>query len=109
MYEVIFDLDGPWFITAPTTKRKSIGRLIGAFKTVSTKRINEHRGTPGLPVWQHNYYEHIIRDDESLNRIREYITNNPVQWAYDRENPVEALLTAPNGIIPPKKDEPWRV
>ncbi|HPP38062.1 MAG TPA: transposase, partial [Thermosynergistes sp.] len=34
-----------------------------------------------------NYHEHIIRNDESLNHIREYIVNNPSQWAFDRENP----------------------
>lgn len=72
--------------TAPTVTRKPIGRIIGAFKTVSTKRINELRGTPGAPVWQRNYYEHIIRDEESLHRIREYIVNNPMQWELDREN-----------------------
>lgn len=38
-------------------------------------------------VWQRNYYEHIIRNEESLKRIRQYIQNNPTQWAYDRENP----------------------
>jgi len=64
--------------TAPAVKRKPIGRLIGAFKTVSTKRINEHRGTPNAPVWQRNYYEHIIRNEESLNRIRQYIADNPL-------------------------------
>jgi putative transposase len=47
--------------------------LIGAFKTVSTKRINELRGTPGAPVWQRNFFERIIRDDNTLNRIRQYI------------------------------------
>lgn len=57
--------------TDPTTKRKPVGRLVGAFKTVSTKQINELRGTPGAVVWQRNYYENIINNDESLNRIRE--------------------------------------
>ncbi len=42
--------------TAPTMTRKSIGRLIGAFKTVSTKRVNKMRGTPGAKLWQRNYY-----------------------------------------------------
>jgi hypothetical protein len=37
--------------------------------------------------WQRNYYEHIIRDEGSLNRIREYIVINPVRWQLDRENP----------------------
>ncbi|MGC8950794.1 MAG: transposase, partial [Chloroflexus sp.] len=45
------------------------------------------RGTPGASVWQRNYYEHIIRNDESLNRIRDYIITNPVRWHLDRENP----------------------
>jgi putative transposase len=44
----------------------------------------------GVAVWQRNYYEHIIRDEESLNRIREYILNNPSRWTTDRENPNRA-------------------
>lgn len=74
--------------TAPT---KPLGRLIGAFKTVSTKQINEMRQTLGAVIWQRNYYEHIIRDEKSLARIREYIANNPQQWALDRENPVQLM------------------
>ena len=78
--------------TAPTNviNRKPLGRLIGAFKTVSTKRINAIRGTPGLPIWQRNYYEHIIRDDDELHCIRQYIADNPKQWDMDRENPRHA-------------------
>jgi len=38
-------------------------------------------------LWQRNYYEHIIRNDESLMRIREYIQMNPLRWEYDGENP----------------------
>ncbi|MBC7263734.1 MAG: transposase [Chloroflexi bacterium] len=74
--------------TAPTMKRKPLGRLIGAFKTVSTKRINEMNGTPGAPVWQRNYYEHVIRSEAELNRIRRYIAANPWQWQWDGNNPV---------------------
>ena len=70
-----------------TPKRKPLGQLVGAFKTVSTKRINEIRGTPGAPVWQRNYYERIIRNEEELNRIRQYIIDNPAHWEEDRENP----------------------
>jgi len=40
--------------TAPT--RKTLGRLVGAFKTVTAKRINEMRGTPGAVIWQRNFY-----------------------------------------------------
>ena len=84
--------------TVPAGKRKPLGRLIGAFKTVSTKRINEHRGTPGATVWQRNYYEHIIRHAESLNRIRAYILDNPLQWHLDHER-------APATDAPPWADE----
>ncbi|MFH1665640.1 MAG: transposase [Candidatus Omnitrophota bacterium] len=69
--------------TAPTVKLKPLGRLIGAFKTVSTKQINIIRDTPGMRLWQRNYYEHVIRDESDLNRIREYITNNPLRWEED--------------------------
>lgn len=65
----------------------SIPTIVRLFKSATTKRINRLRGTPGAPVWQRNYYEHIVRDDESLGRIRQYILNNPAQWASDRENP----------------------
>jgi putative transposase len=75
--------------TAPTLpKRKPLGRLIGAFKMVSSKRINELRGRPGAAIWQRNYYEHVIRDEEDLRRIREYIAHNPPSWEIDEENPV---------------------
>jgi putative transposase len=75
--------------TAPTNgpKPKTLGRLVGAFKTVSTKRINEIRATLGHPVWQRNYYEHVIRNEEELDAIRQYIADNPARWEEDRENP----------------------
>jgi len=72
--------------TAPTN-RKPLGRLIGAFKTVSTKRINIIRGTPGQPVWQRNYYEHVIRNEIDMEEIREYIQNNPLKWLEDENHP----------------------
>jgi REP element-mobilizing transposase RayT len=64
--------------------------LIGAFKTVSTKRINALRGSPGMPVWQRNYYEHVIRDESEFNRILEYVINNPAAWDKDEGNPAVA-------------------
>jgi REP element-mobilizing transposase RayT len=45
------------------------------------------RPTPGHPVWQRNYYEHIIRDEKDLDNTREYITNNPVKWLLEKDNP----------------------
>jgi REP-associated tyrosine transposase len=76
---------------APTpianAERKPLGSLVGAFKTVSAKRINQLRRTPGVPVWQRNYFEHVIRSQPALDRIRRYIFENPSNWATDRENP----------------------
>jgi REP element-mobilizing transposase RayT len=68
-------------------RKKPLGRLMGAFKTTTTKRINELRGTPGTVVWQRGFYEHIIRDDRSLENIATYIRENPSQWESDLENP----------------------
>jgi len=65
----------------------SLGAIIGNYKSVSTRRINRVRGAPGTRFWQRNYWEHIIRDERSLNRIREYIQNNPARWAEDQLHP----------------------
>ncbi|MCL6512547.1 MAG: transposase [Anaerolineae bacterium] len=65
----------------------SLGAIVRAIKSATTKRINALRGTPAAPVWGRNYYEHIIRDQTSLHRIREYIMANPQKWSLDRENP----------------------
>ncbi|MBI3089709.1 MAG: transposase [Candidatus Tectomicrobia bacterium] len=75
--------------TAPTpcVEQKPLGRLIGVFKTVSTKRINEMQGAPGRTIWQRNYFERVIRNEEELRHIREYLVTNPSRWAVDRENP----------------------
>lgn len=54
------------------------------------KRIHNNgrvRGSVGEPVWQRNYYEHIVRDGQSMNRIRRYIRDNLARWLSDRENP----------------------
>ena len=64
----------------------SIGAIIGQIKSLTTKRINAIRDTPGISVWQRNYYEHIIRSETELNRICAYITANPINWEKDREN-----------------------
>lgn len=82
----------------------SIPTIVRSFKSAVTKRINELRDTPGASVWQRNYYEHVIREGESLHRIREYIANNPTQWELDRENPVGA-----KNFSPLPKHEPWRI
>jgi len=52
------------------------------------KCINALRNMPEAPVWQRNYYEHIIRNDEALTRVRTYIKSNPQHRAEDGENPL---------------------
>lgn len=69
------------------TQPGSLGAILQNFKSISTRKINTLRATPGAPVWQRNYYERIVRDDRALNAIRHYIANNPLKWALDRDNP----------------------
>jgi putative transposase len=76
---------------APTNplgpKSRSISALVAGFKAVVTKRINEMRQTPGIAMWQRNYYDHIIRNEADYNRIAEYVVSNPRQWAQDSLHP----------------------
>jgi len=62
---------------------KSIGAMVAGFKSAATARINKMRNTPGAKLWQRNYWEHIIRNESELNRLREYIRYNPAQWESD--------------------------
>ena len=61
--------------------------VIGYFKMNSAKQINLLRDTPGIPVWQRNYYDHIITTDQEYDAIVEYINTNPINWGMDKENP----------------------
>ena len=70
-----------------STPRHGLPEIVRAFKTFSAQQINRLRHTPGIPVWQRNYYEHIIRNNAALNRIRQYVKANPAHWEKDRENP----------------------
>jgi len=65
---------------------KSLGSLVAGFKSVVTKRINQLRNTPGIPVWQRNYYERVVRNERELDVIRQYIVDNPAKWPEDKEN-----------------------
>ena len=76
-----------------TTREKSIGNIIGAFKSITTDEyINgvKQNGWRSFnsKLWQRNYYEHIIRNEDSLNSIRGYINNNPAEWDSDELNPL---------------------
>lgn len=73
--------------TAFRSPSGNVGAIIRGFKSTVTKQVNKMRDTPGVPLWQRNYYEHIIRDEISLNQIREYIRLNPFFWERDRLHP----------------------
>ena len=65
----------------------SLGVIIGNVKSITTRRINAMRRTPGADVWQRNYWEHIIRTQESHARIEDYILANPARWQTDQLHP----------------------
>lgn len=80
---------------APTKKRYGLSEIVRAFKTYSSRAINEIRKTPGVHFWQRSFYDHIIRNEMELNRVREYVQNNPLSWELDKENPqAERLILA---------------
>jgi REP element-mobilizing transposase RayT len=77
--------------THPYT-RHGIPEIVRVVKSFSARRINRFRGISGVPVWQRNYYERIIRNENELNAIRRYILYNPLQWELDGENPANTQI-----------------
>ncbi|MCH7781978.1 transposase [candidate division KSB1 bacterium] len=71
---------------APTEhgKTKSISEIVRQFKTFSSRHINKSRNAPGNSVWQRNYHEHVVRNDNSYLKISGYIINNPAHWRRDK-------------------------
>jgi REP element-mobilizing transposase RayT len=65
----------------------SLSSIVRGFKAACTKRANQIRGTASMPLWQRNYYEHVIRNERELANIRRYVVENPLRWAIDHENP----------------------
>ena len=77
----------------------SLGSIVGGFKSAVARRVNDLDPHIG-PIWQRNYYEHIIRNEKALGRIRSYILSNPLNWTTDRENPATIRTL--------KATEPWQ-
>ena len=82
----------------------SLADIVHRFKTLTTKRYVD--GVKQFDwsrfesrLWQRNYYEHVIRNEESLHRIRQYIGDNPARWEFDRENPL---------AMQPESADAWR-
>ena len=70
-------------VTPGKLSSDSLGTIVGQFKGVVTKRARTLSIGPPSRIWQRNFYEHIIRDEDSLNKIRAYIIENPSQWSED--------------------------
>lgn len=69
------------------TKPNSLPAIIQNFKSITSRRINSFRKASGMRFWQRNYWEHVIRNDQSLHAIRAYIIQNPTRWAEDQLHP----------------------
>ena len=65
---------------APTP---DLSGIVGAFKSVTTKAINQLMGTPGQKLWQRSFYDHVIRNEADYLRAWQYIDDNPAHWAED--------------------------
>jgi REP element-mobilizing transposase RayT len=70
----------------------SVPTIIRSYKSAVAYRINLMRGTEDIPVWQRNYYEHIIRNEQDLQNKTDYIEANPKLWYEDDENPENIKL-----------------
>ena len=91
---IIGDRDRPLDVDKRATTRvaPTLGNVVGAFKSLSTNayiRGVKANSSPAFRerLWQRNYYEHVLRDDADLSRIRRYIDENPLKWDFDDENP----------------------
>ncbi|ACL06120.1 conserved hypothetical protein [Desulfatibacillum aliphaticivorans] len=82
--------------------KPKLGDIIAYLKYLTTKDINAIRDAPGQKVWQPDYYDHVIRNERALNRIRMYIRANPKQWNSDPENP--EAINRPSSTL---NDPPW--
>jgi putative transposase len=98
--------ESPLQMTIKQRRNMALPKLIGRFKMLTAKNINQLRRTPGSPIWQRNYYKYIVRDEAALNRIRQYINENPARWGEDAENPARIASSvntthALREILPP--------
>jgi putative transposase len=73
----------------------ALSTIVQWFKTMTTNeyiRQVKHSGWPPFPgkLWQRNYFEHVVRNEDELAKIRQYIADNPYRWAEEQENPLRA-------------------
>jgi len=77
----------------------TLGNIVGSFKSRVTRDIHKRKLIKGK-IWQRNYFDRIIRNDEELNMIRQYILNNPLQWQFDHENPENLICRGQARLTP---------
>ena len=78
--------------TKTNPKSHGLSEIIRGFKTFSSRKINKLPDHDHKFQWQRSFYDHIIRNEKSLHNIREYIINNPIKWALDRNNPGDLYM-----------------
>jgi REP element-mobilizing transposase RayT len=71
------------------TTPRSLGAIIQNFKSVTTRKVNQIRATPGLKLWQRGFYDRIIRNKAEFDRVRKYIKENPLKWELDPYHPYQ--------------------
>jgi len=89
--------------SAPTADQPplTLGRVIQSFKSFACFRVRQQTGRV-VPLWQRNYFEHVVRSGKSLTAIQRYISENPARWEFDLENPIAARQRNLSA-------EPWEV
>ena len=83
-------LHGILQFTMRDNEKTTLGSVMRAYKSLSAIAINRQLGRSERPVWQRNYHEHLVGDEEALSNIRRYIILNPSRWDKDDENPDNA-------------------
>jgi REP element-mobilizing transposase RayT len=79
------DTDSP-FRSFGGSEKDSVSSIVAHVKSIVTKRARKELGITD-EIWQRSFYEHIIRDDKDMRRIRDYIRINPIEWRIDHEHP----------------------
>ncbi|MFH0350414.1 MAG: transposase [Chromatiales bacterium] len=92
----------PTIVPMTTMRGRAVGHIVGAFKSLTTVVYTRGVKTQGWSpfrgrLWQRNYFEHIVRNEDSLHRIRQYIADNPACWTDDPENPQRIVGAVPCG------------
>ncbi|MFZ5951215.1 MAG: transposase [Candidatus Rifleibacteriota bacterium] len=83
----------------------SIGVIVRGFKSAVTRWFRAN--TKINVVWQRNFYDHIVRDENELDRIRSYIIQNPAKWHFDRQNrDSRNIAREPDTVF---YSEPWMI